>query len=117
MLSCLVALLGASIFLAVSPSDAEGHRAVNYWGADYKSCGSFETSYHTHVYAKGIKCRLAVRLQKEYWNAPARFKVIVNGGSGAEGYTRLRRFPGWICRSGSGGGSCAKGKRVSAYSN
>lgn len=116
-LSCLVVLFGASFFLGVTASDAQGHRTPNYWGASYKACGAFETTYHTHVYAKGIRCPLARRIQKEYWDGPARFKVIVNGGSGANGYVRLRRFPGWICRSGSGGGACTKQKKAAAYSN
>ncbi len=30
---------------------------------------------------------------------------------------RLKGFPGWLCFSGAGGGSCDKGEKVAAYSD
>jgi hypothetical protein len=32
-------------------------------------------------------------------------------------HVTLDRFPGWRCVSGSGGGSCRKGRRVAGYQN
>ena len=58
-----------------------------------------------------------MQIQKELWLGPQDMQESVNGGSGALGYILLKRFPGWKCTSGSGGGSCKKGRKVSAYEN
>ena len=80
-------------------------------------CGTFKADYTIHVYAKHISCSKARRIQKEYWLGPDSRKVIHNGGSGASGWVTLKRYPGWRCGSGSGGGSCTRGGRMAAYQN
>jgi hypothetical protein len=83
----------------------------------YRKCGTFHAQYRIHVYAKHLSCRRARRIQKEYWLAPDSRKVSHHGGYGAAGWITLKRFPGWKCTSGSGGGACAKGRRQAAYQN
>ena len=79
-------------------------------------CGAFNTSiYHLDVYAKKVSCTLAFRIEREYWLGAKRNKVFVNGGSGALGYILLKRYPGWRCNSGAGGGVCQKGQLTAAY--
>lgn len=91
--------------------------AASPYGPEYRYCGSFKAGYQIHVYKAHMSCRLAMRIQKEYWLAPDHRKVAVNGGVGASGYFLLKRFPGWRCSSGSGGGTCSKGRKVAAYQN
>lgn len=103
-LSLLLGLIGAA-----SPGSAPG----SYYGFHY--CTSFRASHPVRVYEQHMPCRKAVRIQKEYWLAPSSRKVVVNGGVGARGYVLLKRFPGWKCTAGSGGGECAKGRKVALY--
>ena len=52
-----------------------------------------------------------MRATRHGWRSRAR-------GSDTLGhYATLKRFPGWKCYSGAGGGSCRKGKKVSGYRN
>lgn len=104
--SCLVVLASAGL-----PSA----NAAGPYGPSYRYCGSFEAEYHIQVYETHMSCRRALRIQKEYWLAPDSRKVVVNGGVGALGYVLLKRFPGWRCGSGAGGGQCTKGDKSAAY--
>jgi hypothetical protein len=93
--------------LATSASD---------WGPGFKGCGSFHAGYKIQVFAKDVSCAKARRIQKEYWLAPKSRKVEIIPEHGPP-QVRLKRFPGWRCFSGTGGGSCTKGKKVAAYSD
>jgi hypothetical protein len=83
--------------------------------AGYKGCGSFKARYTIHVFVKHVSCRIALRVQKEYWLAPEDEKELV-GPDEYNGYVRLKRFPGWRCTSGAMAGACAKGRKEAAYS-
>lgn len=111
------ALLASALTVAVGASFGSGPAAADdYWGPGYHTCNSFRASgYVINVSAKRIRCRTAVRIQREYWLGPRRRKTIVNGGSGASGYVLLHRFPGWRCGSGAGAGACRKGNAAAAY--
>jgi len=112
-LLAVVAIALAVAFAAASPSLAD-----NPYGPGYKSCGSFRASdYRIRVYAKDMTCRRAVRIQKEYWLGKRSDRRVYNGGSGADGYILLDKYPGWKCTSGSGGGGCRKDTHVAAYQN
>jgi hypothetical protein len=81
-------------------------------------CGSFKASYRIYVYANDhLRCAKARRIMKEYWLGPESRKVIVNGGTGASGYVKLKRYKGWRCFSGAGGGTCRHGRAVAGYQN
>jgi hypothetical protein len=107
----LLILLG----LVASSGVTSSASAAGPYGPGYKYCGSFKAGYHIRVYATHLSCRKAVDIQKEYWLGPRHRKVVVNGGSGAFGYVLLKRYPGWRCGSGAGGGQCTKGKASAAY--
>jgi hypothetical protein len=82
----------------------------------FKRCGTFDTGQlHIHVSAKHVSCRMAMKVQKEYWLAPESEKELV-GPDEYNGYVRLKRFPGWRCTSGAGAGNCAKGRKDAFYS-
>lgn len=98
----------------MSPSAAIGDGP---YGPEYKFCGAFNAEYRIQVYETHMSCDRAIKIQKEYWRGPDERKVIVNGGSGAAGYVLLKRFPGWKCTSGAGGGACRKGRKAAAYQN
>jgi hypothetical protein len=81
----------------------------------YKLCGTFTVrGGPIHVDAKHVSCRLAMKIQKEYWLAPEREKELV-GPDEYNGYVRLKRFPGWRCTSGAGAGDCVKGRKEAGY--
>jgi hypothetical protein len=108
---------GMPVILVVVLSMAGTGIADGPYGPEFRYCGSFKAAYRIHVYATQMRCRKARRIQKEYWLAPRHRKIYVNGGVGATGYVLLKRFPGWRCSSGSGGGNCAKGDKIAAYQN
>ena len=93
------------------------HATPNYDWPGMKKCGTFEAGYRIWVYAKHMRCRNARRVQREYWLAPADRRVVHNGGSGAFGWVTLKRYPGWRCSSGAGGGSCRHGEKIAGYQN
>ena len=108
-------LLGVGIAFALNANPA--HSTPNYDWPGMKKCGTFQAEYRIWVYAKRMSCRKARRIQKEYWLGPDSRKVIHNGGSGANGYVTLKRYPGWRCGSGAGGGSCTRMNRSASYQN
>lgn len=108
---CVSALVLTSVHAA--PADS----ASRWDWPGMKKCGTFKAEYVIHVYAKRVSCRKARKIQREYWLAPDSRKVRHNGGSGANGWVTLKRFPGWSCGSGAGAGMCSKGKRKAAYMN
>jgi hypothetical protein len=82
-----------------------------------RRCGTFRSSYRIHVYAKKISCKKARRIQKTYWRGPDSGRVVHNGGTGAYGWITLKKFPGYRCTSGAGGGVCKKGNKEAWYLN
>ena len=78
-----------------------------------KYCGSFNAkSLRIYVYANGhVTCAKSRRVQKAYW----RGKTVYHDCSPACAYSTLKRYPGWRCNSGAGGGDCRKRKKVSHY--
>jgi len=56
------------------------------------------------AYAQGISCISAKRIVRE-------FRVLKRGILGNDEPFRLRRYPGWRCYEGAGGGSCGRGSR------
>jgi len=82
-----------------------------------KKCGSFKRQYRIYVYAnKHLSCKRATRVMKARWG-PSSGKVSHNGGSGAYGWITLKKYPGWKCYSGAGGGLCRKHKADAGYQN
>lgn len=63
--------------------------------------------YRVRPYAQGISCKAARRIVRE-------FRVLKRGIGNDEPY-RLRRYPGWRCYEGAGGGNCARGSRVASW--
>jgi hypothetical protein len=111
-LALLVAMLAVGL---VAPTGGSATSASD-WGPGFKGCGSFHAGYRIQVFAKRVSCAKARRIQKEYWLGPDSRKVEITPSSGPP-VVRLKRFPGWICSSGTGGGSCTKGDKVAAYSD
>src|SRR4051794_18851762 len=100
-------LIRAALLVAmvVSLAAAASALADGPFGPGYVACGSFHASgYRIRVYAAHVTCTQAVRIQKEYWLGKRKDRQIFNGGSGASGYVLLKKYPGWRCTSGSGGG-------------
>lgn len=107
----MVACLGLVLLVPAT------HATPDYDWPGMKKCGIFQADYTIWVYAKHIPCRRARRIQKEYWLAPADRKVVHHGGTGASGWVTLKRYPGWRCTSGSGGGQCTRGEKIAGYQN
>lgn len=100
-------------------SGTPGSSEPNPYGRSHQYCGAFRDrgGLRIRVYASHLPCSEAIQIQREYWLGPRRRKVIVNGGHGAGGSIRLKRYPGWRCTSGSGGGGCRKGSSEASYQN
>ncbi len=83
----------------------------------FSRCGSFKAQrvLTIHVQAQHVSCRVAMKVQREYWLGPESEKELV-GPDEYNGYVRLKRFPGWRCTSGAGAGNCAKGRKDAFYS-
>jgi hypothetical protein len=118
VLSRAFAVLTAALALLLALGSPAG--ASDPWGPGFKSCGSFKSQGYTiKVHAKGMTCKRAKAIQREYWNGPKSRKVEHNGESNADSYVTLKRYPGYRCATGAGAGTCANSKRtkVAAYDN
>lgn len=83
-----------------------------------KKCGSFAADYRIYVYANDqVSCTLATLIMKAWWLGPPGTVVSHNGGSGANGWVTLTRYPGWRCGYGAGGGGCKRGSAFVGYQN
>jgi len=111
------AIAAVAVALAFSIVVSPAAPTPNYDWPGMKKCGTFKAQYTIYVYAKNIRCSTARRIQKEYWLGPDSRKVVHNGGTGAAGWITLKRYPGWKCTSGSGGGGCNRGKKSASYQN
>jgi hypothetical protein len=90
-----------------------------------RKCGEFKAAkshggYPIKVYAskntktsRYLGCRQAMRIQRESWTAPKSQIKYHDGGR----YWTLKRFPGWRCGSGTGGGVCSNHKKIAGYQN
>jgi hypothetical protein len=110
--SACAAMLGMGLVGATGSSAT----TASDWGPGFKDCGFFHAEYKIHVFAKGISCAKARRIQKVYWLAPkSRTEEVITRRGPV--YIKLKRFPGWKCMSGAGGGDCSKGQKVAGYSD
>ena len=120
------ALVGTTLALlgcALLPTGASADRWYDWPGM--KKCDAFKAKksrggYTIKVYAskhtsssKAITCGRAESIQREYWNGDRSDRHYHPNGD----YTTLKRFPGWRCGSGAGGGVCSSGKRMAGYQN
>jgi hypothetical protein len=82
-----------------------------------RSCGAFTSTYRYRVNASGgVRCSLALRIVKSFIRDHERWrKVSIDGTVAGTYYTNRRRFEGWRCFEGSGGGACTKGRRTAGY--
>jgi hypothetical protein len=110
-----VAGLAAAIALLTFAAPAAATPDYDWPGM--KKCGTFRASSTIYVYAKNITCKTARRIQIEFWRGPKRRQVVHNGGTGADGWITLKRYPRWRCTSGSGGGGCSRGNKTAGYQN
>ncbi len=100
----------------IQPTGASAIGAAT-WGPGFKRCGSFNAaSSEIQVFTKDLSCAKARRIQKEFWLGPPSRKIVTYSEVGPpEEEVRLKRFPGWVCVPGPGGGSCVKGRHEAAY--
>jgi hypothetical protein len=114
--------LAVSVTAFAGPVEGSGHAAAPGPNGAYdwpgmKKCGSFQADYRIYVYAnKHLRCKKATRIMRAFWG-PDSGLVLHNGGSGASGWVTLKKHPGWKCYSGSGGGTCRKGRATAGYQN
>jgi hypothetical protein len=106
----------AILAVGLAAPTAGSATSASDWGPGFKGCGSFHAGYKIQVFAKDVSCAKARQIQKEYWLGPKNRKVEIVPAQGPP-EVRLKRFPGWRCHSGTGGGTCTKGTKVAAYSD
>lgn len=74
-----------------------------------KSCGSFTDTYTYDVSRSGdITCRFAMRIVRSFILNHSGWRKHSIDDTLAGTYYTSRRFRGWRCSEGSGGGSCYK---------
>src|SRR4051794_2109312 len=77
-----LALVATAATLAVPASSS----ADSYWGPGYRGCGRHTLHSREggpvklYVAARHTSCRKALKIQREFWGAPERRLVTVNGG-------------------------------------
>lgn len=113
--AAVLATAGVATASAADPPISHTQHAS--YKIDHGFCVSFKAGYWIDVYAANMSCTKAFQIQKEYWLGPKSRKRVFHGGTGAMGYVLLKRYPGWKCTSGSGGGACTKGNKSAGYQN
>jgi hypothetical protein len=104
-------------FLAL-PIAGAGATSVDYpFGPDFRHCGPVRggDSFAIHVSAKKLACPRAKRVVREFYFGTERRKRH-HGPENYNGWWTLKRFPGWRCTEGTGGGGCRKRGHEAAFS-
>ena len=109
--ACALALAACA---AITPGPAAAWPGPDgaYDWPGMKKCGSFPAEYRIYVYAnKRVGCGKARKVMKAWWlGKPG---AVVDHGD----HVTLKRYPGWRCDSGAGGGGCRKAKLFAGYQN
>jgi len=109
--SRLLAGVIAVLVLLLATSAPAGAKAA-------KRCGSFTHTYRYTVSASGrVSCTSALRIVKSFIRSHSSWKEHSTDGTTAGTYYTNRKYRGWRCGEGSGGGSCWRGKRTASYVN
>lgn len=81
-----------------------------------RSCGRLRGSYVYRITKRGtLKCTSARRVAKAFLRGGRGVVTHTTDGTVAGTYYTLRRYPGWRCIEGSGGGSCSRRSRTVAW--
>jgi hypothetical protein len=82
----------------------------------YHSCGRVSGGHHfsISIYAKKLSCGRARRIDHEYYFGPEDRKRH-HGPENYNGWWTLKRFPGWRCTEGTGGGGCRSHGREALF--
>jgi hypothetical protein len=117
-LPTFIVLFAASAALVMSAGAAAAPAAPIH------KCGSFthyvppmhgvpSTKYRIAVSERNVRCSTATGVIKAFWSGHG---VVHHGGpSDAQSYWTLKRYPGWTCGQGAGGGGCKHGKQMAYY--
>lgn len=102
----------------VSASTASAH-SPEASAAASKRCGSFvESSLRYTVSRSGpVRCAFALRIVKSFVGSHSAWRRVSIDGTVAGTHYTNRRYRGWKCFEGSGGGGCTKGRRSVGYQN
>ena len=109
-------VLGLVACLAVAaPADATSPHYP--FGPGYRHCGPVHgpNGFDLYISASGIGCGKAKRIDREYYFGPESRKRH-HGPENYNGWWTLKRYPGWRCHEGTGGGGCDKHGRSAAFS-
>ena len=112
-----IALLAGAL-IAAAPAPAAPVADAGPVASAAKACGSFKQTYRYRVSASGgLKCSTALRIIKSFIRSHSSWREHSSDGTVAGTYYTHRKFKGWRCFEGSGGGSCSRGKRSAGYQN
>lgn len=112
--STRIAVLALALVVLLAVAGGERANGAGYWGEGYRICRSLKVGYGPlYVSAKGVRCRKAVRIIREWWKGPDSRQTFVEDETG--GHVLLDRYPGWVCVDGASAGGCHKGDRHAAY--
>lgn len=113
LLLCVVVLIASGV---------ESASAFHGWPRH--KCGLFlnednieGTTYYARVTVHNsdhLSCKTAMAVVEAFWN-PEEDIVSHGGPSEVQIYYTMRRFPGWRCYTGAGGGGCLHRHRLAAY--
>jgi hypothetical protein len=79
-------------------------------------CATYrQGDYRIIVRAKKVSCRKAKRVVKSFRVTQSRGWKHRGGSTMADSYYVNRKFPGWRCAEGSGGGACHRGRRWASW--
>jgi hypothetical protein len=103
--------------LIISVAAAQGNKADYPFGSGYRHCGPVRSGhpYPIYVSAGHMDCRKARRIDREYYFGPESRKRH-HGPESYNGYWTLKRYPGWRCTEGTGGGGCRKHGQEALFS-
>jgi hypothetical protein len=104
------ALLLVVLVVALSSEAVPASAHSSHYLDGYSHCGPVHngTGAKIWVSAQGVSCGLARRVDHEFYFGPEDRKRHHGGSTVEQSWWTLKRFPGWRCGEGTGGGSCHK---------
>lgn len=103
-------MLGLAACVSLPVASATAASAHYPYGEGYRHCGPVRGGSSVakiYISAAGVSCRLARRIDREFYFGPESRKRH-HGPENYNGWWTLKRFPGWRCGEGTGGGGCRK---------
>ncbi len=112
--SLLAAMLGTVLLIGLQSTASAASFGVKCETYRYNAGGNPPTIYRTAIYQRRVSCKKAEAIVKDF-QAMGHDVVVHRGADLNSTHWTLKRYPGWRCVIGAGGGACVHRSQTAQY--